>query len=657
MRKGMKTFTCVLAAAVSMNSSMAVFAEDTNSSGKEEVIYIMSDANGAVENIYGVNIFSSGDVTDYGNYSDVKLLNTNDKVTLDGDKLTFSSDASKVYCQATLKDAQNPWNISIKYFLDGKEMSPEDVAGKSGKLEIKFHVTQNPMAVKSFYKNYALQASFTLDTDKCSDITADKATIANVGSKKQLNYTILPGEGIDTSITANVKDFEMDEVAINGVKLSIDVNFDTSEITDQADQLTNGVKKINKGATSVKNGSGDLKDGSGKLKDGAKRLDSGAKSLNSGIKDLETGVKKLQTGLDAINAQSNSLTDGSAKVKNALAQIQQSLSNVSTDTSQLKELTQASGKIKKGISDLKAGTDELQKNVGYTQYKTLLNQKGLNIDDLKANNTKAISTLQEQIKKLNDQASLMELMPQYQAQAKTIREQTKSLGDVVKLLTGNNAAIGGTEVYLNSLSDAVGKLAKGVNSLNKQYDKFDKAIGTLADSLSSMIVNLTKLTNAIHTLNSQYAKLDDGIGKYTSGVGQVHEGYNSLIQGVEKLASGSKSMLKGSNTLSSGASDLYDGVSKLCDGAGKLSNGTGKLQSKTDGIGQEIEDKIDEVVKPLKGDETETVSFTSQKNTNVKSVQFVIKTKKIEKKEEVKVEEDDNQKSGFWQKLVHLFKK
>ena len=83
MRKGMKTFTCVLAAAVSMNSSMAIFAEDTNSSGKEEVIYIMSDANGAVENIYGVNIFSGGDVTDYGNYSDVKLLNTNDKVTLD----------------------------------------------------------------------------------------------------------------------------------------------------------------------------------------------------------------------------------------------------------------------------------------------------------------------------------------------------------------------------------------------------------------------------------------------------------------------------------------------------------------------------------------------------------------------------------------------
>lgn len=657
MRKGIKAFTCVVATAVTVNSTMIAFAEDAPSSEKEEVIYIMSDANGDVQNIYGVNIFAGGDITDYGNYTDVKLLNTNDKVTVDGDKVTFSSDNSKVYCQATLKEAQNPWNISIKYFLDGKELSPEEVAGKSGKLEIKFKITKNPMAVKSFYKNYALQASFTLDTEKCNNITADKATIANVGSKKQLNYTILPGEGIDTSITADVKDFEMDEVAINGVKLSIDVNFDKSEITDQADELTDGVKKINKGATSVKNGSSDLKDGSGKLKDGAASLDKGAKSLNSGISDLETGVKKLQKGLDEINAKSDTLTSGSSQVKSALAQIQQSLSGVSTNTSQLKELTAASGKIKKGISELKQGTDELQKNVGYTQYKTLLNQKGLNIDELQKSNTKAISSLKEQIKKLNDQASLMELVPQYQSQAKMIREQTKSLEDIIKLLTGNNAAITGTETYLNSLSDAVSQLAKGVNSLNKQYGKFDKAIGTMADSLSSMVVNLTKLSDAISTLNTQYAKLDTGIEQYTNGVSQVHEGYSSLISGVQKLAKGSKSLLKGSNSLSTGASDLYDGVSKLCKGAGKLSDGTGELQSKTDGIGQQIEDKIDEVVKPLKGDETETVSFTSQKNTNVTSVQFVIKTKKIEKKEEVKVEEESNQKTSFWEKFLNLFRK
>ena len=42
--------------------------------------------------------------------------------------------------------------------------------------------------------------------------------MANVGSNKQISYTILPGKGLDAEVTADVKDFEMDAVTINGVK-------------------------------------------------------------------------------------------------------------------------------------------------------------------------------------------------------------------------------------------------------------------------------------------------------------------------------------------------------------------------------------------------------------------------------------------------------
>ena len=102
-----------------VNAYAADQKNDTESK-KEEVIYIMTDADGDVKNINAVNIFGKGKVTDYGDYSSVKMLNTTDKIKLNGDKVTFSSDKEKVYYQGTMNDTEIPWNIDITYTLDGK---------------------------------------------------------------------------------------------------------------------------------------------------------------------------------------------------------------------------------------------------------------------------------------------------------------------------------------------------------------------------------------------------------------------------------------------------------------------------------------------------------------------------------------------------------
>lgn len=69
----------------------------------------------------------------------------------------------------------------------------------------------------------------------------------------------------------------------------------------------------------------------------------------------------------------------------------------------------------------------------------------------------------------------------------------------------------------------------------------------------------------------------------------------------------------------------------------------------------EIEDEIDEILASIGGDETETKSFVSDKNTNVDNVQFVIKTSAVEK-EEIEVEEkEETESTSFWQKFKQLF--
>lgn len=145
----MKQINKITAAALSIIiagvSTAPAFAE-TVPSEKEEVIYIMTDASGKITDMEAVNIFAGGDVTDYGEYSSVKMLNTTDKLVQSGNKITFSSSADKVYYQGTMKNTAIPWNISIRYFLDGKEYSAEDIAGKSGALEIHFSVRKTKIA-------------------------------------------------------------------------------------------------------------------------------------------------------------------------------------------------------------------------------------------------------------------------------------------------------------------------------------------------------------------------------------------------------------------------------------------------------------------------------------------------------------------------------
>lgn len=274
---------------------------DTAPSEKEEVIYVLTDASGRVTDIEAVNIFAGGDITDYGDYSAVKMLNTNGPITQEGDKITISSSAARVYYQGTMKSTVIPWEISIRYFLDGREYSAQDIAGESGALEIRFTVSKNESCAGSFYEDYALQASFTLDTDRCKSIVSNGATVANVGSDKQLTYTILPGRGIDTTITAEVTDFEMGAVAINGVRLNLDVDVDDAELMDKVDELISAI--------------GDLDDGAWELRDGTEELYDAAKTLNSKAGDLHYGAGKaaegageLYTGLSALAAKNSELT-------------------------------------------------------------------------------------------------------------------------------------------------------------------------------------------------------------------------------------------------------------------------------------------------------------------------------------------------------------
>lgn len=655
MKTMKKTVAVLLSGTMVLTSAVPAFAAETQDqpSEKEEVIYINLDAGGEVRDVYAVNIFNSGDVVDYGDYSSVQMLNSTEPISQNGDKITFTSAKEKNYYQGDLENAEIPWNISVRYYLDGKEYSADEIAGKSGKLEIHFQITKNDACPGTFFDDYALQASVTLDTKQCSNISAPDATIANVGSSKQLTYTVLPGEGMDTVITADVTDFEMSAVSINGIHLNLNVEVDDAELKEQVNELIDAVEQLDDGAVELSDGSAELLDGTAEAKDGVSSLHSGIESLDSGVATLQNGLSAVQGGLDTLYAQSGSLTAGSSEYQAAMVSLQTAVNGLSVTNEDLTQLTAASGQVKQAISALSEGASALQENLGYEQYKAVMAQNGLNIDELLAGNASAVETI-ESYEALLEQLSVIpgmgDLVNQYKSRILGTSEQIKAL------LNANSAAIAGTEAYLNGVSDQLPALTQGLAELSAQYEIFDASISQLVNTLGNMTGNLSALADGVNQLVDSYEELDSEIGAYTDGVAQVVVGYSQVMDGVSSLAEGSKELVSGSGELYDGTVELYDGVAALCDGAQEMADGTGEFRTETADMNDRMDEEIDSLLESIGGSMEDPVSFVSEKNTNVESVQFVIQTEAIEAKEADEAEDTvEEEPETFWDKVRGLF--
>ena len=571
--KQFKAFTALaLSAVLTTTLVLPVFAEAAPTQ-KEEVLYVMTDATGQVNDLEAVNIFAGGDITDYGDYSAVKPLNTTDTITQDGDRITFTSDADKVYYQGTMKDTTIPWDISIRYTLDGRECTPEEVAGQSGALEIHFVIQKNENCPGSFYEDYALQAAFTLDTENCKNIQADGATMANVGSNKQLSYTILPGRGIDTVIRADVTDFEMPAVTINGVRLKLNIEVDDAALTEKVNELVSAVGTLDDGASNLNSGAGALSEATG-------LLNSKVGELNTGVGRLSDGAGTLSNGLDAITEKNDTLTAGAYAAYEGLCTAAGTALNAQLEANGMEPVTLTP-------SNYGAVLDDLLEQMG-----------ALDVRE-KAYQT-ALQTVQEKMDKLPMDCLLTE-------------EQKAQLRDA-----------------------AVQK----VMASDEVTEQIDAAVAKVSEAAGQVSALKSQLDN--------YGTFYQGLVDYTGAVSQAATGADALKTNLDTLHDNT-------GLLESSVGTLDEAVGKLYGGTQQLADGTSEFVNKTSGMDAQIEDQINSMISSLSGGEDGPVSFVSDKNTNVSSVQFVIKTAAVEKAEAPAAEAPAEAPRNFWQKLLHLF--
>ncbi|MDO4842128.1 MAG: hypothetical protein Q3982_05570 [Phoenicibacter congonensis] len=665
-----KKITAVTLSALLLGTSATPAFAAADSTEKEEVIYAMTDASGKVDDLEAVNVFTNGDITDYGDYSAVKMLNTNGDISQDGDKITISTDAEKVYYQGTMKTKTIPWNISIRYFLDGKEHSAQEIAGKSGALEIRFEVTKNDSFSGDIYDDYALQASFTLDTEKCKNITTDGATVANVGKNKQLTYTILPGKGIDTTIKTDVSDFEMSAVAINGVRLNLDIDVDDEELMSKVDEIISAVKSTNSGAS-------ELKDGTGKLADATSTLNSKVGDLNSGVGALASGAGELADGLSTLVSKNGQLTSAAYSAYEGLCTaastaLNSKLSDYGIDEVALTPSTYASvlmdllGKLDADAVYQQAYDAALQQVTAQveaqadTLYRSYINSQGNSI--YMAYVTSQADTLYSQVAAQAIYEQLIESgYTEDQANAYLQSEEGKiAVAAAVSKMTDEqkaqilNAAVANLtdeqkqqilEAALASLSD------EQKTQIREAYIQQMMASDEITSQINEAVAKVSEAAKQVSELKGQldsYGAFYQGLLDYTSGVADAASGAKTLKVNMDTLVSNTE-------TLKVSVGELNDAVAKLYDGTKELASGTAEFESKTSNMDEQITEEVDKLTSGLSNGDGGAVSFVSDKNENVDSLQFVIKTSAIEKAEAPAQEAETTAPLNFWQKLLALF--
>ncbi len=668
--KHIKKVTAVTMSVLLLSSYMVPVFAAAAPSEKEEVIYIMTDASGKVTDMEAVNIFAGGDITDYGDYSSVKMLNTTDKIDQSGNKITFSSDADKVYYQGTLKSTSIPWDISIRYFLDGKEYSAEDLAGKSGALEIRFSVSKNEKRDDTFYDDYALQASFTLDTALCKNIVSDGATVANVGSDKQLTYTILPGKGIETSIKADVTDFEMDAVAINGVRLNLNFEMDDSILTDKVNELVSAVNKLDNGAAELQNGTGELYGAT-------QTLNSKVGELHSGVGSLADGTGALYSALASITAKNDQLTGAAYTAYEGLCNAASMALNSQLEANGMDPVTLTPSNYSAVLMDLLA---KMNADAVYQKaYQAALQQVTQQVEDQadtlykgyiesQANSiylayvTSQADTLYAQVAAQAVYEQLIQSgYTEEQANAFlqssegqiAVAQAVENLTDEQKAQILNSAVAQLTDEQKEQiLQGALESLTDEQKAQIKEtYIQQMMASDEVTSQINASVATVSEAAKQVSELKGQldnYGAFYQGLWEYTGAVSDAAAGAKTLKLNMDALYSNT-------GTLQVSVGNLNDAVSQLYGGTNDLANGTSEFADKTSDMDTQIENEIDSLTSSISGNNGEAKSFVSDQNTKVDSVQFVIKTTAIEKAETTTTDTVEEKTLNPWQKLLRLF--
>lgn len=625
----------------------ATDSEDTGFS-KEESVYVKADASGNVKKTTVSEWLKNpekGTISDTSELKDIKNVKGDETFeTGSNNNVSWKSEGNDIYYQGTI-DKELPVDVKVSYKLDGKSISPKDLKGKSGKVEIQFSydnkskqtVNVNGEDVE-MYTPFTMVSAMMLSSDEYSNVSVENGKLISDGDKNIVVGVAFPGLANDlnlkdldmdidipetVTITADVKDATvgtsitmasaelMNEFGLDDIDSFDDLQDSIDDLEDATNQLVDGSKEAADGSKELADGAGTLNDGAGTLASGAGTLADGVNTLNeksgtlvSGVNTLASGVQAYTGGVEEIYAGSNDLVSGAQALASGATALNEGIKTAKTSADTLASTAaQVQGGIGTVASSLETAASTLTSILGENGANltagvdvtvtggqaTLSDEKIAEIIEKKM--ADADSTTKEEVKAVVKEALEDSEVSGYTSQ-KSLNRTGKTIVETINTVSGglNNAQAKLTDKEHSVLAQGISGVTDGTGALATMLGtEGEKTIGRGAAGVAAGSASLQKGTE---TLQAGAKKLHDNSSTLNAGLTTLKDGGSQLASGVSQLASGANQVADGAGTLSNGTQTLLDGANTLADGN----------QTLADGMQEYKEEAIDKLTDLFNGD-------------------------------------------------------
>ena len=651
---------------------------------KEETVYVVADPDGTPNEVivsdWLKNHSGAATLEDVSDLKDIENVKGDETFTQGADgALTWQADGNDIYYQGTT-DKELPIDMKMTYYLDGKEISPEDLAGKSGKVTIRMDYTNKEKTEDGVYVPFTAVTGMMLNKN-FTNVEVTNGKVVSDGNNQVVVGFAFPGlsESLDldskdledieipdyVEVTADVEDFSLDMTmtfVMSDIlqELDVDQDIDLSGIEDAIDSLSDASNQL-------VDGSKELADGTGSLVDGVKAYTNGVSTLKSGIGAYTDGVSQVKSGVDAytdgvaqVAGGTKQLADKSGDLKDGITQLVGGAMQIQTYFAGDDGIVNGAKKLSDGVNQLdvalNAGvTDEEAAQAETAAKQTVEQMFGQDTDAYKGVAQQAVAVYSNGVKNSTDLSDIVtsalkhtfkQINPtltdeQAAAYAQAMSQQLiNSIADNTSASVGQIAAesaksgaeqgaIAGAKSGIASTKSVIaaqieqGGLVSGAQTLSAGVQKlYNEGIEPLAVGMQSLNNSVPELMKGIQTLNNGAATLNDNSAALKSGV-------NTLNSKGSELNAGAATLDNNSGMLNDGAAKLNDGAKKLSDGMIQFDEeGIQKLSDAYHGDVEELLDRVDQVLDAGASYHT----FSGLKDDMSGSVKFVIRTEAIETK-------------------------
>lgn len=637
--------------------------------GKEETVYVVADNSGKAKDVIVSDWLKNPDgnetIEDVSDLKDIKNVKGKEKFEEKDGKIIWKAKGKDIYYQGKT-DKELPVKQTISYYLDGEKMDPDEIAGKSGKVTIRFDYKNNQKTTTTVDgKKYSVYVPFTIMTgmildDSFTNVKVKNGKVISDGDKNMVVGVAMPGlkdslkvtssdfsEDIDipeyVEVTADVKDFSMDmtmSVMLSGITSSDNVEdfVDLSDLDDAIDTLSDSSSQLADGTKELREGLEQLRSKVPALADGANTLNSSTESLRNGVSSLDATLNTAMTEEEkaAASKQASETVDAQAD----------SIKKQAADTvaSQQAEIAkQAEALVTAQEADIKSQADQLvDAEAGNIQKLAAAavkaefdaGQRQAIEDQAKATTTSTVSAA------LKGNAQLLPILKagikaNVAAAGGSISDedataQAYQLIDAMAAQIGEGAAPNVAAACENAATQAAQKAA--VTGAKQGAEK--GAVAGAKQGASQGAV--AGATEAAQTAALSGAKS----GAAQGAIAGAESAKKTVAAGIEAVQSNGYSLVTGMDALKNGTQALADQVPALTDGVGKLADGSVTLnegmvkfdeegiQKLADTYNGDVKGMLNKVVAVMQAG-SDYQSFSDISEDTLGEVKFIIRTEGV----------------------------